>query len=148
MSPNIGDLEYLATDKDKTQARSRYLVISVEDPWYYVKKFSGNQLRALSYKVKISECLLVPDQSASKLPPPPPPPHSHRYQYSSDEECEESPYNTHDVPPVLAHPVDITSTSYCSPNPVSLSSSSDERVIPINQRPQREHKPPDYYGYS
>ncbi len=140
---NVGDLVYLATDRDKTQARSRYLVISVEDPWCYVKKFSGNQLRALSYKVKISECLLVPDQSASK-----PPPHSPRYQDSSDEECEESPYNTHDVPPVLAHPVDSTSTSYCSPNPVSLTSTSDERVIPIIQRPQREHKPPDYYGYS
>ena len=140
---NVGDLVYLATDRDKTQARSRYLVISVEDPRCYVKKFSGNQLRALSYKVKISECLLVPDQSASK-----PPPHSPRYQDSSDEECEESPYNTHDVPPVLAHPVDSTSTSYCSPNPMSLSSTSGERVIPIKQRPQREHKPPDYYGYS
>ena len=138
---NVGDLVYLATDRDKTQSRSRYLVISVEDPWCYVKKFYGNQLRALSHKVKTAECLLVPDQSTSK------PSHSHRSHDSSDDECEESPYNTHDVPPVLAHPVDSTSTSYCSPNPVSLSSTSDERVIPTNQRPQREHKPPDYYGY-
>ncbi len=137
---NVGDLVYLATDRDKTQSRSRYLVISVEDPWCYVKTFPGNQLRALSYKVKTAECLVVPDQSTSK------PSHSHRSHDSSDDECEESPYNTHDVPPVLAHPVDSTSTSY--PNPVSLSSTSDERVIPTNQRPQREHKPPDYYGYS
>ena len=138
---NVGDLVYLATDRDKTQSRSRYLVISVEDPWCYVKKFSGNQLRALSYKVKTAECLVVPDQSTSK------PSHSHRSHDSSDDECEKSPYNTHDVPPVLAHPVDSTSTSYCSPNPVSLSSTSNERVIPTNQRPLREHKPPDYYGY-
>ncbi|CAB4013135.1 Retrovirus-related Pol poly from transposon opus, partial [Paramuricea clavata] len=37
---NIGDLVCLVAERDKTQPRSRYLVISVEDPWCVIKKFS------------------------------------------------------------------------------------------------------------
>ena len=139
---NVGDLVYLVTDRDKTKSRSRYLVVSVDNPWCLVKKFSGNQLRALSYRVKISECLLVPNQSTSKTP------HVYRHTDSSDEDDEDSPYNTHDVPPVLTHPADSTSASSCSSNLVSPSSTSGTRVNPTHQRPQREHKPPEYYGYS
>ena len=39
---------------------SRYLVVSVEGPYCFVKKFSGNQLRASSYKVKTIECQRIP----------------------------------------------------------------------------------------
>jgi hypothetical protein len=34
----VGDLVYLSTDRDKTKSRSRYLVVSVEHPWCFVKK--------------------------------------------------------------------------------------------------------------
>ena len=39
---NVGDLVYLVAERDKTQPRSRYLVISVENPWCVIKKLSGN----------------------------------------------------------------------------------------------------------
>ena len=55
-----GDLVYLVSDKDKSCARDRYIVVSTDPPWCFVKKFSGSQLRASSYKVKLSECFPVP----------------------------------------------------------------------------------------
>ncbi|CAH3128288.1 unnamed protein product, partial [Porites lobata] len=42
--------------RDKSRARDRYIVVSIDFPWCFVKKFSGSQLRATSYKVKLSEC--------------------------------------------------------------------------------------------
>ena len=138
----VGDLVYLMPDRDKTQSRSRYLVVSVETPWCFVKKFSGNQLRATSYKVKVSECLVVPNQSVCKAP------HSHRDEDSSDEEAlEEPPYITHSIPPVLSLPAENSSASHPDPERLSPSSQSDE-LNTITSRPQREHKPPEYYGYS
>lgn len=59
-SLQVGDLVYLVSDKDKSRARDRYLVVSTDSPWCFVKKFSGSQLRASSYKVKLSECFPVP----------------------------------------------------------------------------------------
>ena len=56
----MGDLIYLYGDRNKSQARNRYLVVSINGEWCFVKKFSGNQLRASSYKVKLSECYRVP----------------------------------------------------------------------------------------
>lgn len=60
--PNVktGDLVYLYSDKNKSQARSRYLVVSIDNEWCYIKRFTGNQLRSNSYKVKLDECFLVP----------------------------------------------------------------------------------------
>ena len=45
---NVGDLVYLPAEHDKTEPRHRYLVVSVDKPWCFVRKFSGNQLRALA----------------------------------------------------------------------------------------------------
>ena len=121
---NVGDLVYLVAERDKTQPRSRYLVISVEDPWCVIKKFSGNQLRATSYKVKTTDCLIVPNRSMSSTPYP------RRDRDSSDEEeCEECPYQTSNVPSTLTTPAD-NSTSPTT-----------------TQRPQRKRQSPDYYGY-
>ena len=50
-SLHVGDIVYLISDKDK----SRYIVVSIDFPWCFVKKFSGSQLRATSYKFKLSE---------------------------------------------------------------------------------------------
>ena len=65
---HVGDLIYLPAEHDKTQPRNRYLVVSVDKPSCFVRKFSGNQLRALAYKVRISECHLIPSQ-IPKVPP-------------------------------------------------------------------------------
>ncbi|XP_044173496.1 uncharacterized protein LOC114951707 [Acropora millepora] len=59
-SLHVGDIVYLISDKDKSRARDRYLVVSIDLPWCFVKKFRGSQLRATSYKVKLSECYAVP----------------------------------------------------------------------------------------
>ena len=51
---------YLYSDRNKSQARSRYLVVSLESDWCFIKKFTGGQLRASSYKVKLAEVFLIP----------------------------------------------------------------------------------------
>lgn len=56
----IGDLIYLYTDRNKSSARDRYLVVSVEGEWCNIKKFRGAQLRNTSYRVKRNECYMVP----------------------------------------------------------------------------------------
>ena len=55
-SLHVGDIVYLISDKDKSRVRDRYIVVSIDFPWCFVKKFSGLQLRATTYKVKLSEC--------------------------------------------------------------------------------------------
>ena len=59
---NVGDLVYLYSDKDKSHARDRYLVVSIDGEWCRIRKFVGNQLRATSYKVKMKECYKVPSE--------------------------------------------------------------------------------------
>ena len=69
----VGDLVYLHSDRNKLHARNRYLVTSITYPWCYIRKFTDNQLRNFSYKVKFSECFKVPQSmfvtSESKTKP-------------------------------------------------------------------------------
>ncbi|ESO99090.1 hypothetical protein LOTGIDRAFT_176515, partial [Lottia gigantea] len=58
-SPSVGDLVYLTTDRDKTRGRSRYLVTNIDKGWCFVRKFTGNQLRSLPYKVKLCACIPI-----------------------------------------------------------------------------------------
>ena len=62
---DVGDLVYLYSDRDKSRARSRYLVVSIDGEWCFIKKFSGNQLRPSLYKVKREECYLFPNDYSS-----------------------------------------------------------------------------------
>ena len=57
----VGDIVYLVSDKDKSRARDRYIVVSVDSPRCFVKKFSGSLV--VSYKVKLSGCYTVPPYS-------------------------------------------------------------------------------------
>jgi hypothetical protein len=57
---DIGDLVYLYNDGNKSAARNRYIVTSVEDNWCNIRKLVGSQLRNASYRVKKSECYKVP----------------------------------------------------------------------------------------
>lgn len=52
----VGDLVYVKSDR----ARDRCIVVSIDGEWCFIKKFAGSQLRATSYKVKLSECYSVP----------------------------------------------------------------------------------------
>ncbi len=56
----VGDIVYLYKDRDKTKSRDRYIVTSIDGQWCNIRKFSGSQLRASSYKVKLVECYAVP----------------------------------------------------------------------------------------
>ncbi|CAG2239184.1 unnamed protein product [Mytilus edulis] len=83
---NIGDLVYLYTDRSKTQSRDRYLVVARDGEWCFIKKFSGNQLRASSYKVKLSECYKVLNTISAQQNP----------RYSQNVYNEESDSDGHD----------------------------------------------------
>ena len=57
---HVGDLIYLSCDRDKTKQRDRYLVVNIDDPWGFVRKFTQSQFRSKTYKVRLSECYPVP----------------------------------------------------------------------------------------
>ncbi|CAB3984112.1 Hypothetical predicted protein [Paramuricea clavata] len=130
---NVRDLVYLVAERDKTQPRSRYLVISVEDPWCVIKKFSGNQLRATSYKVKTTDCLIVPNRSISSTPYP------HCDRDSSDEEvCEECPYQTTFSQPV-EKPEDLTNLCLMNVPEEDRKAKQINRAVPSqNASPESE----------
>ncbi|CAC5420676.1 unnamed protein product [Mytilus coruscus] len=104
---SIGDLVYLYTDRSKTQSRDRYLVVARDGEWCFIKKFSGNQLRASSYKVKLSECYKVLNTISVHRNP--------RYsqnEYNQESDCDDYdedslPGPICDLPPVHAEPPPI-----------------------------------------
>ena len=59
----VGDLVYLYADRNKSKARDRYLVVAVDGQWCNIRKFTGSQLRSMSYRVKLTECYKVPSDS-------------------------------------------------------------------------------------
>ena len=170
----VGDIVYLFSDKDKSRARDRYVVVSIDTPWCFVKKFRGSQLRATSYKVKLSECYSVPSSVIVSSPPshpplpdmndeppvtpavfpapvhpmlaPPAPPEL--ITIPSDEE--QVPSFTSDDPPL--------NTTSSSPAPVAEQDESSASVTATDQpmlsppnfpalpdsRPQRQRRPPSY----
>ena len=44
----VGDLVYLHSDRNKSRARDRYLVVSIDAPFCNIRKFVGSQLRSSS----------------------------------------------------------------------------------------------------
>ena len=128
----VGDLVYLYSDKSKTQSRSRYLVVSLEGEWCFVKKFTGNQLRSSSYKVKLDECYKVPTQvqtyinrpvynldsdteeylETSKTPAPEPPPPPDQAEPPPILVCERSE-DIEDIP--QTDPLIVTPTNHDNP---------------------------------
>ena len=115
-SLHVGDIVYLISDKDKSRARDRYLVVSIELPWCFLKKFRGSQLRATSYKVKLSECYAVPPSVIVSDHSGPP--------ASQDQDDEPSP-----VTPAL--PAASVPPASPAPTPPELTSvSSDEVQFP------------------
>ena len=64
---SVGDLVYLAQDKDKTKARDKYLVTTIDDEWCQVRKFTKSEFRAKAYDVRISDCYpVVPSTLGSR----------------------------------------------------------------------------------
>lgn len=154
----IGDLVYLKSDKSKLSARGRYLVVSCDGEWCFVKKFSGNQLRSSSYKVKRSECYRVPtDKMCSEK--------RFVHSYKGCDSDEETDIPTQHLPPQpVTIPTTLTQPAYppgdSDPVPIvigeSVPLSTDEShpqiaietstdiAEPIVSRPQRIRKPPSH----
>ena len=144
----VGDLVYVKSDRDKSRARDRYLIVSIDGEWCFIKKFSGSQLRATSYKVKLSECYAVPHT----LPPP---------SYLSvvptldDDECEEvaeqpQPCQQPSAPPDLLRPPSPdppASSPHHTEHQEDPTPSDSDRIpisVPSEPRPQRARRPPAY----
>ena len=91
----VCDLVYLFSDRNKTRARDRSLVVEVTGTFCNIRKFVESQLRSTSYRVKTSDCYRVPSKvtdfrpltvnsdtdsssdealPAQPVPPPPSPP--------------------------------------------------------------------------
>ena len=58
----VGDLVYLFSDRNKTRARDRYLVVEVSGSFCNIRKSVGSQLRRASYRVKTTDCYRVPSK--------------------------------------------------------------------------------------
>ena len=99
MSVQIGDLVYTINfDGSKTHACNRYLVASVDGLWCKVRKFTGSELRSISYRVKLSEFYHVPDQTETTS--------NFSRRYSSDsypEDIDDEPLTSLYVDEELAH---------------------------------------------
>ena len=67
---DVGDLVYLHSDRNKSRARDRYLVVAIDPPFCDIKKFIGSQLRSSSYRVRLTECFKVPSDLADPLHAP------------------------------------------------------------------------------
>ena len=125
----VGDLVYLRTKRDKTKVRNRYLVVSIDRPWCFIKKFTNTQIRAVSYKVRLDECYRVPSEVNQATG-------NHFAESDSEDETQcmvESapvePQPSPSVPDVLQlHPSSPITTQ-------------------IPTRPQRIRKPPNYLEY-
>lgn len=60
-SIGVGDVVYLYSERDKHSSREKYLVTSIDGEWCFVRKFVGNQLRNMAYKVRKNELYKVAD---------------------------------------------------------------------------------------
>ena len=68
-TPNIkaGSLVYLYADKDKEHHRPRYLVVSVNQGWCKLRRFTKKYFGFRTYDAKLEECFTVPVDN-TKLP--------------------------------------------------------------------------------
>ena len=139
-----GDLVYLAQDRDKSRPRDRYLVISVSDQWCEVRKFTGSQLRAKTYTVRLNECFHVP----SAIPTSHPAELSSSDQSDNDSIADCTPVEVRESPPsfpaVPSPPCSTSDLSACPapPPPVVPPVLSPSSVPGLNPRPRRTVRPP------
>ena len=121
---SVGDLVYLYADKNKLNARPRYLVVDVQGHWCYLRKFVGRQLRQNAYKVHRDDVFKVQadkvrDSRESKLNRPT----SSLMQEVREEPA--TPLPPYTVPPI---PTEITEPAEGSPGSVE---DEDTQVTPI-----------------
>jgi len=130
-----GDLVYLLADKSKLHARERYLVTSTDEQWCVIKKFNGPQLRNTSYKVKCSECMVIPSTTIKRPP-------SHRQDGDCIEEVAEPVTNMESEQGTD----DVNVTEICTRELVPSDNPSDgltppyELIAPPESPPGSDHE--------
>ena len=92
----IGDIVYIYSDRNKSRARERYLVVSVDPPFCNVRKFAGTQLRSASYRVHMADCFKVPAE-VSELP------RAEEVTVSEPEDCDDQHPGKSDFIPVTPY---------------------------------------------
>lgn len=146
----IGDLVYLYNDRNKSSARDRYLVVSVEYPWCNIRKFTGNQFRSTSYRVKQCDCYKVPSQTKMI--------HTNyetfdNVAWSDDDETPQkvsSPPVPPEIPEVISEPPiqpnenDIVTNDTSETNVIQPDDSEIVDLTSKNSRPTREHRMPKF----
>ena len=166
---DVGDLVYLHSDRNKSRARDRYLVASIEYPFCNIKKFVGSQLRSQSTRVKLSECFKVPSYTVDStiasrhkintcadeedvlpewLPPPEPPEIPHAISTSEPPRSQDGT-TTHTTAPLPTDYPALQSAAEQDPEP----SEDHQEIIAMPQEPMisqrdtprrssRVHRPP------
>ena len=149
---DVGDLVYLYSDRNKTRARDRYLVVSTEPTWCNIRKFTGNQLRNMSYRVKKSECYKVPPFARDPVHAAP--------EETSRDDCADDDILFNEPPPVPDIPSEIktqcedigstpplpeSNSTPISPLPCSESVSSSVPNSPTPSRPKRNVRLPSRF---
>lgn len=116
----VGDIVYLRKDLNKTNARERYIVVTLEFPWCNIRKFIGNQLRNNSYRVKCSDCFKVTTHFKASTKESP-------IEFDSDEESERNKQEMLHVPPATPDiPLEI---SIPPPKPIISSNDYDPELV-------------------
>ncbi len=127
---DVGDLVYLRSDHDKSRARNRYLVTSVDGIWCNIRKFIGSQLRNASYRVKKSECFVVPTQLQNT-------PHPQRGRIDDYVSDDEIPVEKRPHPPVPPRiPTELSTPASSSENTESAVQPSDIVTVTQESQPQ------------
>lgn len=63
---SVGSLVYMRSERDKTQARCKYIIANIEGEWCKISKFVKSQIRAKQYKVKLSEIYSISTNTLSQ----------------------------------------------------------------------------------
>jgi len=137
----VGSLVYLFSDHNKHRARDRYLVTEKEGDWCRIRKFVGNQLRALSHKVRVSEIYMVP-QGISRVIEHKDVQSDYSFSGSEDERAEESPEEE------LAEEESSERSSAPLDNPLSERDTPAEDGSEYRTRSGRVSRRPTFLGYA
>ena len=130
-----GDIVYLRTEGNKTQARGRYVIISIDSPYCLIRKFTDTQFRKKTYKVKISDCFLATtDNTLSDLTYV----NGRLHNDSSSSESDDDDVNSIPKAPFSPPPI---------PAEISTIPQADRETLSTS-RPQRTRSKPNWLGVS
>lgn len=104
----VGVLVYIFSDRNKSRARDRYLVVSSDGVFCNLRKFVGSQLRSNSYGVKKSECYRVPAEVLDSCSHPIVPSNDDSSGDDDDPPCRSpSPPSLPDIPEAISFPATL-----------------------------------------